>query len=367
MVKFMNDSSSYVNPITHMESSRTKLTDLSDQELASLCLNADPTPRERLDGWDEFFRRFVRLIHDSIKANLRENADQNGGFWMDEDIVWDIHAEIVGKLVKKGILQSCTDLAGLRPWLRTVAENQAVQWLRDNGRLRNLPKKNAEDGTLSLDEPMSDDDDNFTLADTIMNRRDVYRLERMHLEKILERLDVLKNSDKQTERRDYWIMRLSIITQLPLSGEDKSDFLLFCLLPEWEAIQKLETLIAATDKREKKREAKLGLSVVRESQLRRLESQYNELCNYDDIKAAQVAEKIKKISGWQAKLLKAGMVIPRPPNVELAVLVGLTPGQKDYVTRIIQRTREKKLTLSEEERDSNESTPECQLLEVMSL
>lgn len=362
----MPESIDNTNPITLMESKRTKHMEISDQDLVSICLDTKITPQELLEGWDEFFRRFVRLIHNKIKSTLWDCADKKDGFWTDEDTIWDIHAELVHKLVKKGILQNCTDLTGLKPWLKTVTENQAVQWLRENGRLRNMPKRNAEDGMLPLEDPLYDDDENITLGDVIKSRHDIYRLDRINLEKILAQLDELKNSTKQTGQRDYWIMRLSIIAQLPLTKVDIADFLQFCPLPETEAKQKLDEMITTTESREKKREAKIGLSIVRESQLRRLESHYNYVSKHDDAKAQQVAEKIEKVAAWQVKLLKEGMVIPRPFNADIAAVVGIDPDQKDYVTRIIQRTREK-LTLSEEEKEKTENLQECQILEIMSL
>jgi len=362
MPETINDSTL----VTLMESKQTRHMEISDHELAKLCLDSTLSPHEQLECWDEFFRRFIRLIYEKIRSTLRVYGDKNGVLWKDEDVIWDINAELVYKFVKKGIIQTCTNLTGLEPWLYTVTENQTIQWLRDNGRLRNLPKKNAEEVMIPIDEPVYDEDGNVTQGHIIKNRRDIYRLERINLEKILGRLDELKNSPKQTKLRDYWVMRLSIIAQLPLTKDDISDFLKFSPLPEQEASQKLDEIIATTERLEKKREGKLGLSIVRESQLRRLESSYNDFIKHDEIKAQEIAKTIEKITGWRVNLLKAGMVIPRPSNAEIAAVLGIDPKQKDYVTTIIQRTRVR-LTLSDEEKKKTENLEECQILDAMSL
>jgi len=354
------------NPINLIESKLTKFMNISDQDLADLCLDLTHTPNERLEIWDEFFRRFFRLINNKIKSTLWDCGDKESQLWMDEDIIGAIHADLLNKFVIKEILKSCTDLSGLKPWLKTVTENQTIQWLRDYGRLRNLPKNIAEGGMQSLDEPVYDDDGNVTHGDIIKSRQDIYRLERMYLEIVLERLDELKNSTKKTGQRDYWVMRLSIIAQLPLNKADIDDFLKFCPLSEQEAKQILDKLIVTTDRREYKREAKLGLAVIRECQLRRLESQYNELIKYDTAAAQLIAVDIEKIDKWQNRLLEEGKVMIRPVNADVAALVGIAPDQKDYVSRIIQRTREK-IKLSVEEKKNAKDILDCQIIEIMSL
>ena len=354
------------NPINLIESKLTKYMDIADRDLADLCLDVTHTPNERLEIWDEFFRRFYRLINNKIKSTFWDCGDKEGRFWMDDEIIGTIHADLLKKFVINDILKTCTDLSGLKPWLKTVTENQTIQWLREHYRLRNLPNNTVEECMQSLDEPVFDEDGNVTHGDIIKSRQDIYRLERMYLEMVLDRLDELKNSTKKTEQRDYWVMRLSIIVQQPLSKTDIDDFLQFCPLSEQEAKQKLDKLIATTDRREYKREAKLGLAVIRECQLRRLESQYNELIKYDTAAAQLIAVDIEKIDKWQNRLLEEGKVMIRPLNADVAALVGIAPDQKDYVSRIIQRTREK-IKLSEEEKENAKNMHECQIMEIMSL
>lgn len=96
------------------------LPELPDEELVSLCLQNDRI------AWNEFFDRFLIDIIGTIEHSLKEV----GYVWSFDDVVRDIHMEVLDKLFVHGSLSQCRHPERLRKWVKKMASNQTLDWLR---------------------------------------------------------------------------------------------------------------------------------------------------------------------------------------------------------------------------------------------
>lgn len=109
---------------------------VSDLQLVRLCLkNTRP-------AWEEFFRRFIPVIKNAIKNKLKERGRRD--LSDDQDVVANIYEKIVVKLYKHAALKKCKKPSGIRQWLKTVAANQTLDWLKEKSRKKRLHKINSK-------------------------------------------------------------------------------------------------------------------------------------------------------------------------------------------------------------------------------
>lgn len=308
---------------------RTVLSGSSDQEVAGLCLEG------RRDAWEEFYARFAPDIRRAIEHTLLFSSDLDSFDWKFEESVWDINENIVRKFCEEGFLSKCSDPSGIRQWLKTVAANQARDWLKERGRLKNLPKQQTEQGMRSLDEPLYDDSET-TLGETISDETDIDRTLRCYLGNVLDEIDRLDN------RRDFWIMRLSLVAAMPLIPEETGELAAFSPLPEQTVREMLERVVASVEERDAKRSTDLGRGVLLWHQLRRLEGELRVALRDSSPEAVRKCEELRENIARKTKrreqMLTAGKKIPRPSNREIAALVGIT--EEQYVTTILGRVRD---------------------------
>lgn len=324
------------NGIRHMQINFT-----SDSDLVLLCRAGDR------EAWNEFFRRFLPLIKSSIRRTLKVYATSDDqSYYYGLDAVSEITEQLVIKLYPKGILDQLVDISGLHPWLRTVVTNLTIDWLIAQGRLKHAARREVEGGMLSLDKPLNDDTDT-TLADTLA--LDIPSTQEIHdyLEMLLQTVDAKSN------RRDYWIVRLSIISQIPLELEEESALADFSPLPPDSAQQLIQSMIEDVERRTKECDSKLGLAIVLGSELRRLQYVMWEMRGDDTPHGLAKIDRLKQecicLEKRRIKLLVDGMKIPRPRNSEISALVGIVPEQESQVSTVLTRSRKylRKLAVAE--------------------
>lgn len=311
------------------EGGRVFLLGSSDQEVVSLCIKG------RQEAWEEFYTRFAPDIRRAIEHTLFFSSDLDSFDWKFEESVWDINENIVRKFCEDGFLSKCVDPSGIRQWLKTVATNQARDWLKERGRLKNLPKQQTEEGMRSLEEPLYEDSE-ITLGETISDETDVDRALRRYLASVLDEIDRLDN------KRDFWIVRLSLVAALPLTREEAGDLATFSPLAAETVRETLERIISSAEERDAKRAADLGRGVLLWHQLRRLESELRMSLRDTSPEGVRKCEELRgNIDRKQKRrelMLAAGKKIPRPSNREIAGLVGIPDEQ--YVTTILRRVRD---------------------------
>lgn len=335
------------------------LSTLTDQQLYSLCLGGDRA------AWDEFFRRFLPLLKLSIRLTLNKSKAKDTHILSDkENVIWEIYESIVIKLFKNGFLHQCVDPTGIRSWLKEVAQNQARTWIRGKFRHKHLVQRQAENATGTLDNPLLDDSET-TLGDTIasdadrfqqtfctdykalkgrvLKDADIYRHERIYIELLLPRIELLKKSANPTHHRNYWIMRLSLMNQLPLAEEDSEQLAEFSPLTADDFRSRIDAVTNRLTRRETKRTAELGRAIAYWCEIRRLESKLREISGDDTPNGVayrrKLVETIALYERRRNKLLKSGQLIPRPTNKEIAEFVGIPAIQSGQVTIILTRLR----------------------------
>ncbi len=116
---------------------RTDLRSLSGQQLIEGCLEGNG--KENRPAWNEFFRRFIPYIKEGIREQLK--SCRRLDLCYNQEVLLDIHEKIVVKLYSRRVLRQCTNPSGIRSWLKTVAHNQTIDWLIEQGRKKRLPPK----------------------------------------------------------------------------------------------------------------------------------------------------------------------------------------------------------------------------------
>jgi|SRR3989339_589429 len=302
-----------------------RLKNASDNELVNLCRE------NHRPAWEEFFRRFISLIKQAIKEKLREHG--YGYLRDDQDILWDIHGKIVEKLYGRGLLRQCVNAEGVRPWLKTVAQNQTTDWIIKQGRKKRLPQKQAEKSKVSLSEPIKGTS-GLTLEDTIYDEIEPDGDLQVYVESVLERIG------KTGDDRKLWILRLTLISLLPLSQEEIAELATFCGYPESEVRSRVAAMMQHVEAKEERRIQVLGKAILLWHEIRRLEAR---LIDGSKLLSNAETERIMcEIAGkteQREKLLKDGRRLSRPANRDVAELVGLPEDQAEQVSTLLIRAR----------------------------
>lgn len=309
---------------------------ISDSDLVLLCKSGDR------GAWNEFFRRFRPLIKSSIRKALKQHDSSDEKSYYGLDAVGEITELLVFKFYPKGILDQLTVISGLRPWLKTVVRNQTIEWLIAQGRLKHATRREIEMGMLSLDAPLHQDTDS-TLADTLADTQNVEIPGFQETQDYLEML--LQSVEDKPNRRDYWIVRLSIISQIPLEQSEENSLIDFSQLSTASALQLIQDMIEGVERRTNECDAKLGLAISLGSELKKLQYILWDMRGDDTphglAKYEQIQEECSNIEKRREKLSEDGTRIPRPRNAEIAALVGILPKQESLVTTVLARSREK--------------------------
>jgi DNA-directed RNA polymerase specialized sigma24 family protein len=315
------------NGINHMQ---LKFT--SDTDLVLLCKSGDRK------AWNEFFRRLMPLIKTTIRRTLKVDDNVEDPTFYGLDVVSEIMLLLLIKFYQKGILDQLEDISGVRPWLKTVVKNITKEWLISQGRLKHATSRVVRRRMRSLDAPLNQDTD-ATLLDTfdldIPDNQDI----RDYIETLLHVVEAKAN------RRDYWIVRLSLISQISLDSDEESSLIDFSPLPQDPARQLIQDMIMDVESRTKKCDAKLGLAITLGSELELTQYILWEMRGDDTPqgldKINELERKCLQLEKRRKKLILEGIKIPRPRNAEIAVLVGIDPKQESNVTTILTRSREK--------------------------
>ena len=308
-----------------MASNTCDIQDLTDLELAEICLSTDR------DEWNEFFRRFTPHFSKTIISTLKSYGSRYSEISPDDDIIWDIQEKLLVKFFKGGLLSRCEDLSGLRSWLKKVAENQTRDWLKQTGRLKELPKQHFEDSLQSLDAALYEDGDEavVTLNDYATTAIDpdgalatlgseeykVFQLDRQYIDMVQHVLLMLQQSEKDSDQRSFWIARLCCLAPWPIEQSEIDSLTEFSPLPPEEMAKKLTEMKKDVERREARRAVSMGRAVAYWHAIRHFEARCNVLRHDDSPWAvslcAELSQKISTIESRRNDALKIGLKIPR--------------------------------------------------------
>jgi RNA polymerase sigma factor (sigma-70 family) len=308
---------------------------LSDSDLVPLCL------QHQRSAWDVFFDRFSDLIKKSIRRTFIKCGAKDLG--EDIDNVMDIHAVLVEKLYAKGALNQCRDLSGLRSWIVRISANQTVDWLRQRGRIRNMPLLKEEQLMRSLSTPLGEDQE-FTLQDIIEDEdADLFaQLGQVTIQLYAECvIDQIATIDNTIHR---WILRLHILGQLALSDAELESLQSISPFQPKELNERISALEASLAEKEQSRQDDLGKSVLYWHQLRSLEVKIARLDRdtFSDHTLEIEALKLEwsDLESRKKKLLSNCHSLPKPTNKEIAEIVGIPEENCGNVSNYLVRARE---------------------------
>ncbi len=313
---------------------------LSDHELVEVCKNL----KGERGAWEEFFYRFIPVIKYSIQSQLIKNG--YGQSCHNEDILGDIHEKIVISLYSEGILNQCIDSKGIRSWLRKVAVNKTIDWLKQQETVKRLPQKQSALLTKSFSEPVSNDSE-LTIEEIIGDTGSFY---------LIDIEDAIKNESEQdnnfrhlagiNEEQKYWIFRLSIIFDSPLSADEQKELSAFRGIALSLLEEELSNTTKSLEEKEEKRVEALGKAVLYWHEILKMEYQITQLSDNPDDNAqkkiqAVKAEIIKKQNQREKILNKELNRVCRPTHEEIARLSGFPENKADQVSDIINRIRKR--------------------------
>lgn len=301
---------------------------LTNEELVRRCLDNDRA------AWNEFFRRFIPDIKWAIKRTLK--SSRHPQWYRDEDVLWDIHKEIVINLYSRGRLRQCSDPKGVRSWLREVASNQTIDWLRKRDSRKRMPERVEEHNLLSFSMPLTENAD-ATLGDTIAADPEPDNELREYIENAILQMNNIPNE------KAFWVLRLSIILYLPLSAEEMENLTRFSGCSAVELDRLLGKMVKRVEAKQEKRSSAAGKAVLIWHETRRMESLLLEKSKYpsglDNDEVDEIRRRIKKRTKHREALLKKAQKLCRPSNHEIAMLVGLPEEKIDQISNMLARAR----------------------------
>jgi len=314
---------------------------LSDQDLVEACKNQNV---ERI-AWEEFFYRFIPVIKRAIKSQLFKSGYIN--LYRNEEVLGNIHEKVVITLYSKGALQRCTKPEGINSWLIKIAVNKTRDWLKEQNRIKKLPKKHFETTCLSLSAPLYNDS-TLTLEDKIENNTDTIAISEKGLFKkdIGSKINNIQQQLRIPDQQKYWIFRLNLLSILPFSSQEIHDLSKFRRISSEEIKSNLFHLSETLDKKEEKRIELLGKSVLYWHEILNMEYKISQMIKEDKPDNQQIEEIRKDIIKKNKKrvdILKTCSHYSRPSNKEIALLTAFPQEQAKQISNILLRIRSKLL------------------------
>jgi|GEM_PF-4515758 len=308
---------------------KTDLRNLSDEQLVEVCRG------NGRHAWDEFFHRFIPDIKQGIRSQLKSCGRQD--LCYNDDVLADIHEKIVVKLYSRGKLSQCANASGIRSWLRTVAQNQTKDWCKKQNRKKRLPQRQTENSTISLSSLLRGYLD-LTIADTIADESEIDNELTGYVEQILEYMSEIDSKKK------LWVLRLSIISRLPLSDKEVRELASFSGLTVDSLRLRLTTIMKDVEAKEKKRLKAASNAVGLWFEIRRMEAMLHEkskdlpVANTQEIQ--ELKRQIEKQSKKREEWLRQTLILCRPSNCDIAELVGISEKNANQISNILIRARD---------------------------
>lgn len=300
---------------------------LSNEDLVKYCLE------NIREAWDEYFRRFNRLIYSGIKRTLSANGHER--LIYDQDVLGNIHAKIVIKHISKDILRQCENPAQVGSWLWQVVIRSTYDWLRVRHYRVNLPQIIEEDLMSYLDDSLGGNDES-SIGNTIRDYSIDFDAMRENKDKEKELEKVLASIRDIDSEKTFWALRLSYLAHDPLSAEEIVKLSVFNQMPVEEVRNRLVAIMERLETKIDKKIKANAHAVVLYYQTLRLESRLKVLGGKDK----ELEEDIKHVAQKRQKCLHEGRMFCQPSQEEIASLIGLPSEKETQITNILKRVRE---------------------------
>lgn len=187
------------------------LKSFSTAKLINLCRAGQKS------AWNEFFRLYTNLIKSQIIKVFVSR--QHLELASDHDVVREIYLLVFDKLYFQNALDDLQNSHAVSAWLKTIAISKTRDWLKTYHSQKNLPKKNAEQSSISLATPINDEGA-LALLDT---------LECEHYENpvVLKQLEETLKDLQNLRKEELCALRLKVLFYDPLSDDEIREFAAF--------------------------------------------------------------------------------------------------------------------------------------------
>jgi len=310
--------------------SKESIRDIATKELVDLCINHGDR-----QTWDEFFRRYLPVIINTIKSTLRDKGQDR--LASDREVMSKIHEQIVIKLYTRDKLRNCKDVSGISYWLEELTKNQTIDWLLKRGRDKRLVKTIIDDTSISLQDdvkihPPPDIPDLFPDENETEDS----------IELLKGKISAIKND------KDRWIFRISVMYVLPLDDQELGLLAKFSKLSLDELKDAIAQIIADVQKKEEAKAKNAGDAIMLWYQIGRLQAMlYEEQKNtseYNKEKIRTLENKLRRKTQARENKLKTINKVSWPSGKQIAALLGFNLKQKGQISvrRGRSRTTDKK-------------------------
>jgi len=216
-----------------------------------------------------------------------------------------------------------------------MGQNQAMDWLRGYSRQMNPVDGGGAGSTVSLHS--SQRGGNRPLEEKIQDESEFFDELTDYIEKVLGGLDDIP------DQRKRWILRLSILSILPMEEREFSALAEAGGLQVGEVKKRIGRISVEIEEKEEEKEARLGRAIVLWQQIQRAEAMLLEKSRDLSLEGKRQVEKLKekisKKSKRREKLLYDGQRFIRPSNQDIAELVGIPEGKVAQVSTLLIRAR----------------------------
>lgn len=307
--------------------------DLPTDELIILCRDYDQP-----EAWDEFFRRYTRLIKRSIIRKLLTNGlikhvivgkgkkgEKEVFKYEDDDMVNDIFGEIYINLRVEKELKKLRDVEKINKFLSTLAKNETKDWIRHYFAQKNMPKVEAERNVVHLDSPT--DNDAESDPHEIMDLENPFNPPRLAATRLInEKVNRLEIQMKNLSEKQLWVMRLKLIGYIRLDEEEITELSRMTGKTADELSSQLSSLMDSFLEKRAEKEKHLGLASQVLAVLNHLESKLNYMKDNPDISTEKIVEiktSIERKRKRLAKLTHEANQLVESTSKEVANILGI--------------------------------------------
>jgi len=313
-------------------SSSEKLSKMNNVELMERCLE------KHRPSWDEFFRRFIPVIKNAIKGVL-----EGAGYFnlaKDEDVVAEIFEKVFVKLYVNMELGKCKKSDSLSSWLRKLAQNQALSWLRWKKRRKRLPEFTVENSKISLS-AIFIDGSSITVEDTLADDAQGpdsfdFSGDSAAKDSALPMVHGMVNEKKK------WILRLSLVAYEQLNEDELKNLRGFNKLPAVEFDELISQMMNHVLNKVDEQNKNLSKAVMHWYEIRKLEyilAEKEKSSNGENADIVTLRDKIERKRKIREELLRKGKQVIKPRNRMISKLVGMPQEQSGQISVNLIRVR----------------------------
>lgn len=289
----------------------------------------------RREAWEEFFRRFHRLIQKTIRKVLirYDRLDLSG----DEDVVEDIFVGLAMQLLEGEDLAGIREPEALPKWLTRCARNYTIDWLRSEGRRTDVLRKGSEQGPLSLEQLSAGYE--FQGA-TALSENSIERA--LQEEETSRDLELVLSEMENLRAEDRLILRAILIFYEPLDDRTIQEIAERRQVSQVDVHRHAEGIREGLFAKHQERYSKLEREGAYWHELRKLEAKQLDLKGNPGVDLSTMDEMEAHIESVRTALANSrgkGKAMIQPKMREVAELVGLSAERVQLLSLRLLRAR----------------------------